>query len=129
MMISTVGRGFLCSDDTLLIVILQPYINRLFGHYGRNGMFVNELLVSLFEKHSEIVKALDYPPQSHAVCKENYHRYPVFAHLIEKQLLQIVGFVVGHYLSFRGNRPAAGMTAGFNKGIPGVPKNNTPLLT
>jgi len=72
-------------------------LNRLTGHDRGDGVFVDQLrMVIAAQQNAKIIEPNDNALQLHTVHQKDSDRHFDFAHVIEKHILKILGFVARH---------------------------------
>src|ERR1700730_1861947 len=74
-------------------LLIRPFkqLDGMARHYGGNGMFVDELGMTITpEQHTEVVEPGHHALKLHAVHKEDRERGLVLADVIEERILQVL---------------------------------------
>jgi hypothetical protein len=97
----------LFSARTLFTAFKQ--LNRMSGHDGRYGMFVDELRMSISpQQHAKIVKPGHDPLQLYAIDEKNREGDFGLAYMIEEGVLQVLCAIGCHGRFFRSLFAVAG---------------------
>src|SRR5215510_6790203 len=73
-------------------------LQRARRHDGRDRVLVDQLRMGVAaEQHGEVVEPGDDALELHAVHQEDGDRHFVFADVVQKDVLDALGFLVGHY--------------------------------
>src|SRR5215470_5782448 len=73
-------------------------LHRLRRHHGRDRVLVDQLRMRVApQQHAEVVEPGDDALQLHAVYQEDGDRHFVLADVVQEDVLDALGFLVGHY--------------------------------